>query len=56
MLKHPTLTQLHALGLHGMAKAFDELAANGQAEGLDRLVPRDKQDESSASIRMRIAV
>ena len=37
MLKHPTLTQLHALGLHGMAKAFDELAANGQAEGLDRL-------------------
>ena len=37
MLKHPTLTQLPALGLHGMAKAFDELAANGQAEGLDRL-------------------
>jgi len=37
VLKHPTLTQLHALGLHGMAKAFDELAANGQAEGLDRL-------------------
>ena len=37
MLKHPTLTQLHALGLHGMAKAFDELAANGQADGLDRL-------------------
>jgi DNA replication protein DnaC len=37
VLKHPTLTQLHALGLHGMAKAFDELAANGQADGLDRL-------------------
>jgi DNA replication protein DnaC len=37
VFKHPTLTQLHALGLHGMAKAFDELAANGQAEGLDRL-------------------
>ena len=37
MLKHPTLTQIHALGLHGMAKAFDELAANGQADGLDRL-------------------
>ena len=37
MLKHPTLTQLHALSLNGMAKAFEELAANGQADGLDRL-------------------
>ena len=26
MLKHPTLDQLHALGLHGMAKAFADLA------------------------------
>ena len=31
MLKHPTLDQLSALGLHGMAKAFAELAANGEA-------------------------
>ena len=34
MLKHPTLDQLNALGLHGMAKAFVEIAANGQADGL----------------------
>ena len=34
MLKHPTLDQLNALGLHGMAKAFVEIAANGQANGL----------------------
>ncbi|HVP98739.1 MAG TPA: ATP-binding protein, partial [Roseiarcus sp.] len=31
MLKHPTLDQLHALGLHGMAKAFDEITASGEA-------------------------
>jgi hypothetical protein len=29
LLKHPTLDQLSALGLLGMAKAFAELAANG---------------------------
>ena len=34
MLKHPTLDQLNALGLHGMAKAFVEIVANGQADGL----------------------
>ena len=34
MLKHPTLDQLHVLGLHGMAKAFAEIAANGEADGL----------------------
>lgn len=34
MLKHPTLDQLHALGLQGMAKAFVENAANGQADAL----------------------
>ncbi len=32
MLTHPTLDRLNALGLTGMAKAFDELAANGGAE------------------------
>ena len=25
MLTHPTLDQLHALGLHGMAKGFKDL-------------------------------
>ena len=34
MLKHPTLDQLHALGLYGMAKAFADLAAAGQAKDL----------------------
>ena len=34
MLKHPTLDQLHALGLHGMAKAFVEIAASDEAGGL----------------------
>jgi len=27
LLKHPTLDQLHALGLHAMANAFVEIAA-----------------------------
>ena len=34
MLIHPTLDQLHGLGLHGMAKAFSELVANDEAAGL----------------------
>src|ERR1700686_398098 len=34
LLKHPSLDQLHALGLHGMAKAFAEIAAGGEADGL----------------------
>src|ERR1017187_5639661 len=34
LLKHPTLDQLQALGLHGMAKAFAEIAAGGEADGL----------------------
>ena len=34
MLKHPTLDQLHALGLHGMAKAFADLADAGQAKDI----------------------
>lgn len=36
MLKHPTLDQLHALGLYGMPKAFAELAEAPEANGLDR--------------------
>ncbi len=36
MLKHPTLDQLHALGLYGMAKAFAELAETEEAQGIDR--------------------
>ena len=35
MLTHPTLDQLHALGLHGMAKGFKELDGNPEARALD---------------------
>jgi DNA replication protein DnaC len=34
LLKHPTLDQLHTLGLYGMAKAFADLVAAGQAKDL----------------------
>ena len=34
MLKHPTLDQLHTLGLYGMAKAFADLAAADRAKDL----------------------
>ena len=34
MLNHPTLDQLHALGLQGMAKAFVEIDAKSQANDL----------------------
>ena len=36
LLKHPTLDQLHVLGLYGMAKAFVELAETDEAKGIDR--------------------
>ena len=35
MLAHPTLDLLHALGLHGMAKAFTDLEQNPEARALD---------------------
>jgi DNA replication protein DnaC len=35
MLTHPTLDQLHALGLHGMAKGFKELMNQPEAHSLD---------------------
>jgi hypothetical protein len=34
MLNHPTLDQLHALGLSGMAKAFADVAASGEADAM----------------------
>ena len=37
MLKHPTLDQLRALGLHGMAAASTELNAGSEADGLGHL-------------------
>jgi DNA replication protein DnaC len=35
LLKHPTLDRLHELGLDGMAKAFEELAANPEGRALE---------------------
>ena len=35
MLAHPTLDQLNALGLHGLAKGFKDLEHNAEARGLD---------------------
>jgi DNA replication protein DnaC len=35
MLTHPTLDQLHTLGLHGIAKGFKDLAENAEARSLD---------------------
>ena len=35
MLAHPTLDQLHALGLHGLAKGFKELEHKPEARSLD---------------------
>ena len=63
MLDHPTLDQLHALGLHGMAKAFIEIAAGGEGDGLDKrewlglLLDRERswrQDKRLAA-RLRVA-
>jgi IstB-like ATP binding protein len=34
LLTHPTLDQLHHLGLHGMAKAFIDIEAGGEAASL----------------------
>ena len=34
MLTHPTLAQLYALGLRGMAKAFADIEAGGEAASL----------------------
>ena len=35
MLAHPTLDQLHTLGLHGMAKGFRELEHKPEARALE---------------------
>jgi DNA replication protein DnaC len=35
MLAHPTLEQLHALGLPGMVKGFKELESKAEARSLD---------------------
>ena len=63
MLAHPTLDQLHALGLHGMAKAFidadaaPESGALSHAEWLAVLLDRETawRSDKRLSARMRYA-
>ncbi|MET4519044.1 DNA replication protein DnaC [Bradyrhizobium sp. I1.7.5] len=38
MLTHPTFDRLNALGLHGMAKAFVDIEATGEAASLGHAV------------------
>ena len=60
MLKHPTLDQLHALGLHGMAKGFAEFAEADEAKELDRndwlalLLDREATDRYDRRLRARL--
>jgi DNA replication protein DnaC len=63
VLKHPTLDQLHVLGLHGMAKAFTEIVASGEADSLGHpewlglLLDREAslRQEKRFAARLRIA-
>lgn len=63
MLSHPTLDQLHALGLHGMAKAFidaetsPEAGSLNHAEWLALLLDRETalRTEKRLGARMRYA-
>ena len=51
MLTHPTLDQLHALGLHGMAKAFADIEAGGDAASLGHAEWLARLLEREASLR-----
>ena len=64
MLTHPTLDQLDALGLAGMAKAFGEIEATGEAaalthpEWLGLLLDREislPRDDKRLAARLRYA-
>ena len=60
MLIHPTLDQMHQLGLAGMARAFTELEANPQsadlshAEWLALLLDREATDRYERRLRARL--
>ena len=62
MLTHPTIDQLHQLGLTGMARAFTELEANPQsavlshAEWLGLLLDREATDRHERRLRARLRV
>jgi DNA replication protein DnaC len=60
LLTHPTLDQLHQLGLAGMARAFTELEANPQsaelshAEWLALLLDREATERYQRRLRARL--
>ena len=62
MLTHPTLDQLQALGLQGMAKAFTELCAKGELDAAgkkfwsDDIVSREPMTGDMAELKGRKAV
>lgn len=51
LLTHPSLDQLHALGLDGMAKAFADIEAGGEAASLDHAEWFALLPEREASLR-----
>jgi hypothetical protein len=59
-LTHPTIDQLHQLGLTGMARAFAELQANPQstelshAEWLSLLLDREATERHDRRLRARL--
>jgi DNA replication protein DnaC len=60
LLTHPTIDQLHQLGLAGMARAFTELQANPQstelshAEWLSLLLDREATERYDRRLRARL--
>jgi DNA replication protein DnaC len=60
MLNHPTLDQLHALGLAGMAKAFADIVASDQAEAMSHaewlglLLDRETTDRYNKKLTRRL--
>ena len=60
MLTHPTLDQLHQLGLAGMARAFEELTASPRgaeldhAEWLGLLLDRELTDRQDRRLKARL--
>jgi len=60
LLNHPTLDQLQTLGLHGMAKAFGEIAASSEAQGLSHpewlalLLDREASHRRDRRLAMRL--
>ena len=60
MLTHPTLDQLHALGLYGMAKAFGDIAGSADAQALSHpewlalLLDREASHRYDKRLTMRL--